>query len=318
MFSPLSAEKKDRYWYIRNREVCLKLLLLHLREDKAVAEDFCRQLKAIGVDAELHEYRRGWDFTLLGVLGETTHLLMLLRQENLERKSFAFVLGFSLGREIPLFFYLLEPVGLPNLPSQVFKADKPQDVLAYFSGERRIWAQKQKKEHAKGQLIAMGLGVGEETLAKVTTEGEIVPLKLFLEAGFSPDVRDKKGVPLLSLAVRSGHRNVVELLLDAGADIDAVSLDRGNTALMDAAADQQLEILRLLLGAGASPHFQSKNGQTALVLAVGQKHVEAASILIGAGADVEIKDALGMSARKYAQLFGLTDIIKMMDERDGR
>jgi hypothetical protein len=302
-----------RWSFIRTGRYRLKLLLLHLSEDTGIAADLKKRFSGIGIEALLHEYRSDWDRELVEAVREATHLLILVRREILSRKTSAFVLGFSMGKGIPLFLYLLEQVPLPDIASYVFRSEDPESVISYFSGEKKIWTGRRRKEVARNKLVEMGLGVSEESLARITSNGEIVPLKYFLEAGFSPDVRDAKGVPLLCLAVRNDHKTAVELLLENGADINAVSRDRGNTALMDAAAAQNLGLMRYLVDAGAMLDVRSRNGQTALILTVGQKAVEAAEILIKAGADSSISDALGMSARKYAELFGLRGILPMME-----
>ncbi len=290
----------------------MKLLLLHLSEDAGIAADLKKRFSGIGIEAVLHEYRLDWDRELLEAVREASHLLILVRSEILSRKTSAFVLGFSMGKGIPLFLFLLEQVPLPDIDSYVFRSEDPESVISYFTDEKKIWTEKKRKEDARSMLVAMGLGVSTESLARITADGEIVPLRYFLEAGFSPDVRDAKGVPLLCLAVRNDHKSAVELLLDHGADINAVSQDRGNTPLMDASAAQNLELMKYLIDAGAMLDICSRNGQTALILTVGQKAVEASEILIKAGADSSISDALGMSARKYAELFGLKELLPMM------
>ncbi len=291
----------------------MKLLLLHLTEDAGIAADLKKRFSGIGIEAVLHEYRPDWDRELLEAVREATHLLILVRSQVLSRKTSAFVLGFSMGKGIPLFLFLVEHVPLPDIDSYVFRSEDPESVISYFEGEKKIWTEKRRKEDARNKLVEMGIGVSAESLARITSKGEIVPLRYFLEAGFSPDVVDAKGVPLLCLAVRNDHKTAVELLLEHDADIDAVSQDRGNTALMDASAAQNLELMKYLIDAGAMLDIRSRNGQTALILTVGQKAVEAAEILIKAGADSTISDALGMSARKYAELFGLKELLPMME-----
>jgi uncharacterized protein len=295
----------------------LRLLILHLLEDGKCAKELANRLDSIGISARVHEYQKNWDDLLISAVEEASHIVLLLRKESLERKTSLFVLGYCLGKGLPLFIYMLEKVDLPPLPMAVLRTDKLEDVMGYFSGEKALWMEQEKRESAKKEIIAMGLGISDDSMARVTTEGEIVPLHSYLNAGFSPDVRDKRGVPLLCLAVRNDHKAAVDLLLAAGADINAVSLDRGNSALMDAAADRKLELMQLLVDAGASLDMQSKSGQTALILAVGQKAEDAARILLEAGADAHIQDALGMSAKKYASLFHLEEVLSLIEEKNG-
>ena len=64
------------------------------------------------------------------------------------------------------------------------------------------------------------------------------------------------GATALILAAQSGHVEVVRLLLEAGADKD-VADDDGATALMEAAYRGHVEVVRLLLEAGADKDMAS-------------------------------------------------------------
>ncbi|MDT8299356.1 MAG: ankyrin repeat domain-containing protein, partial [Spirochaetaceae bacterium] len=129
----------------------------------------------------------------------------------------------------------------------------------------------------------------------------------------SPSLRDSAGVPILNQAVRLGYHQLVGPLLDAGADIDSEAEDRGTTPLMDAAASGHTELILRLVDMNAELEHMSRDGQTAVILAVGNGREDAAAALIQAGANVEIKDKLGMSARKYADLYKLSRILEMIE-----
>jgi ankyrin repeat protein len=95
--------------------------------------------------------------------------------------------------------------------------------------------------------------------------------------------------------------------------VDLPSEDRGNSALMDAAAGGYEGIVRSLLSRGAAVDTQSKNGQSALVIVVGKNNTAIASLLLEAGADPDLADKLGFSARKYAKLFHDQTMSDLMD-----
>ena len=59
---------------------------------------------------------------------------------------------------------------------------------------------------------------------------------------------------------------IVRLLLDAGANVDAAN-KHGDTALILAACNGRMEIVRLLLDAGANVDAANTKGGTALTLA---------------------------------------------------
>jgi hypothetical protein len=139
-------------------------------------------------------------------------------------------------------------------------------------------------------------------------------VRLFLQAGFDPDARDRHGVPMLCLAVRKCHLAVAEALLDAGASIGLKSEDRGYTALLDAVKAGPPEHVAFFLSRGADPNVESKDGQSALVIAVGKKDLASARLLLEHGADPDLADKLGMSARSYAKLFKMPEFAALFEE----
>lgn len=74
---------------------------------------------------------------------------------------------------------------------------------------------------------------------------------------------ERDGAPL-HVAVGAGHRNIVELLLAHGADVNDVGEDRKRTPLMIAAQKPDVDMLEFLLAAGADPGIQAKNGWSAM------------------------------------------------------
>jgi len=65
-----------------------------------------------------------------------------------------------------------------------------------------------------------------------------------------------------------GHLNLVEILLEAGADIDAKDFDNGWTALMQATYYGQAHIAKYLIRRGANVNLRAKNGVTAFDMAM--------------------------------------------------
>lgn len=84
---------------------------------------------------------------------------------------------------------------------------------------------------------------------------------------------------LLHDAAFPGNKEVVKLLIEKGADINARD-GSGNTLLHKAALNGYLEIVQLLLSQGANVHAKNKNKDTASELAVEQDNLELAKILI--------------------------------------
>jgi ankyrin repeat protein len=84
-----------------------------------------------------------------------------------------------------------------------------------------------------------------------------------LDAGANVNAIDSAGVPVLTVAVRSGRIKVAEALLARGADVNAQD-DRGETALMVAAGSSDPKMVRLLLDYKADPNLKDASGFTAL------------------------------------------------------
>ena len=121
-----------------------------------------------------------------------------------------------------------------------------------------------------------------------------------LEAGASIDRQDARGFTALTGAAFSGHADVVSLLLKRGARQLRDTLQR--TVLMWTASKGQVEIIELLLAAGAEINAADARGTTALMLALGK--VDALEALLSAGAAVDQKDSRGFTALMSAAWTG--------------
>jgi len=93
--------------------------------------------------------------------------------------------------------------------------------------------------------------------------GDIPTLELLLEAGAEVNARNEHGGTALMYAAESGHNAAVALLLDAGAEIDAVESSVGHTALFRAAQSGHLHTVRLLIERGADPQLRMRANLTA-------------------------------------------------------
>ena len=123
-------------------------------------------------------------------------------------------------------------------------------------------------------------------------------LKIVLDAGADPNLRDPRTGSALELAVATYESlQDTELLLDYGADVDGRDAD-GYTPLM--VATGELEIAQLLVRHGANVNAVTVTGWSVLMAAVVHGTPSLIRFLLEKGADPELKDEDGMTALAHA------------------
>lgn len=126
-------------------------------------------------------------------------------------------------------------------------------------------------------------------------------------------IRNTLGLMLLHVAALSGCEGVVALLLDKGAQIDALA-DMGITALNFAAKKGHVGVVRLLLVRGANVDAVSRSGYTPLHEAIEEGRRDIVELLLERGAK---RDALknGTFLLDFAVLKGHRSIVELLLDR---
>lgn len=117
---------------------------------------------------------------------------------------------------------------------------------------------------------------GDTALMLAALEGRLKAVLPLIKAG--SEINPKSGWFPLAYAAFNGHTDVLQTLLDNGANVDAQS-DNGNTALMIASRNGHVEIIKLLLARKATTRLKNQQGQTALQIAQQAKNDEIARLL---------------------------------------
>ena len=121
----------------------------------------------------------------------------------------------------------------------------------------------------------------------------------------------KRGGTALHFAAMNGHSNVVKLLLEAGADKDAVDRD-WMTPLHWAARIGDLESVKLLLEAGANKNATNEYFVTALHYAAKFGHLEVVKLLLEADADKHAVDSSGKTCLDCAIWSGQFKVVRLL------
>lgn len=187
------------------------------------------------------------------------------------------------------------------------------------------------------------------TVGLAAREGNVKVLRKLLKKGRSTDVADNRGwMPIheaayhnsieclriliradssenyiktktfegfcaLHLAASQGHWKIVQILLEAGADPNATTLEE-TTPLFLAVENGQIDVLRLLLRHGANVNgSHSMCGWNALHQATFQENAEIIKLLLKKGANKECQDDFGITplfvAAQYGKLESLSILI---------
>ena len=120
-------------------------------------------------------------------------------------------------------------------------------------------------------------------LSNAARTGNIAEVKKHLAAGADVNAKDKDGGTPLHQAARNGHKEVADLLIAKGANVNAVGDLFGGTPLHAAAFGDHKEIVELLIAKGADVNAKVASGfnkgMTPLDLAIDFKKPEIGDLL---------------------------------------
>ena len=181
-------------------------------------------------------------------------------------------------------------------------------------------------------------------------KGDATLLKNLITAGIPVNKKDYRDCTPLMIAASGGHLECVKILVDAGADVNAIGRlylksSKVHTALECALAHPS--VVQYLIQKGAdvnsmkdfSPlHIAAMNGydvsakilieaganvncrepnyrKTPLIIAATEGHVKMVQCLLEAGAKRKLKDVNGYTALRQARAGGYPDIIKLLQAK---
>jgi ankyrin repeat protein len=154
------------------------------------------------------------------------------------------------------------------------------------------------------------VGYASHEFISAVIAGNKAAVEKFIKDGI--DVNYKfSGRTALILAANKGRKEIVEILLQAGANPDIPHFC-GSTALMDVAKEGDVEMVEILLKAKANPDIQDTFDDTALIFAVENNHKETVDILLKAKANPDIQDHSGGTALMLAARNGDKELVEVL------
>ena len=152
-----------------------------------------------------------------------------------------------------------------------------------------------------------------EDFGEVYSHYEIA--KLLLESGAKLAIPESSLVRLYMSACKRGDCGVVELLLDAGVEVDAkVKYGKGSTGLMHASKGGHCELVELLLGRGSKVNQQQEYNESSLIYASEGGHAQVVKLLLKAGARVDLQADNGCTAKDLAEWRRHVDVVKVLED----
>ncbi|HVG33041.1 MAG TPA: ankyrin repeat domain-containing protein [Pyrinomonadaceae bacterium] len=152
----------------------------------------------------------------------------------------------------------------------------------------------------------------EEPLVVAAYANDLPTVRKLIAAGVDVNIRDKMiDATALDEAVTHGNREMVRVLLDAGAEINARS-SRGQTALMRLDDDATEKLVWDLVAAGAKINLRDEDRDTALIFAASYSKPEVLRALIDAGAKINAKNKEGETALMKAAEAGSVENVKLL------
>ena len=179
--------------------------------------------------------------------------------------------------------------------------------------------------------------------------GDIDEVQWQLDAGVDVNEESSNGLTTLHYAASAGHNDIVELLIERGANVNATDSGKGGTPLdyahwgdqeevietlnahnaqrehekggkgigqssliHDAALDGDIDEVQRQLDAGVDPNLKSSKGATPLFYAVYGGHLEIVELLITRGADVNAV-YLNNSVLDQAHSYDDQEIVELLE-----
>lgn len=290
----------------------MKVLVLHDKNEPGL--DYVKIIKELKIDIIIFNVQKNWENSkdFINNVMRADFFLVFINKDILSSGWIKYISGYCAGNNKKICLYC-ENITIPQYLDHAVRIKDKKALQNYYSGEFDLWKRNSVINSAKKELERTGLSFGKFHYFYCIKENIYDSVDLFITAGMDPDTKDEKGVTGLCHAIRHSCNLIARLLIENGCNINIRSNDNNNNALMDAAAYNNEEMLKILLDKKSELNVQSKNEQTALMLAVGRGNEKNTKLLLEAGADIKIKDVLGMTAEDYAKILKNKKIIHLFE-----
>ena len=160
---------------------------------------------------------------------------------------------------------------------------------------------------------ATAITPAQQELMEAAYLGQLEEVERLVSAGTAVDFADPEQRTPLMVAAFNGHTPVIQFLVEKGAKLDARD-SNGRTALMYASSGPFEEAVAYLLEQGAAVNAQGTlEGFTALMTAASEGLLEVVRLLLANGADPSVVDEDGDTAASFARQNGHTEVLALLE-----
>ncbi len=133
-------------------------------------------------------------------------------------------------------------------------------------------------------------------------------------AGASLESTDHRDKTPLHLAAEQGHMQIVEYLVENGANVNATTPAKYGevTPLRYAIANEDYQMVRYLIQNGADVNHANQGGWTPVITAARVGNLDIIRLLLDAGAELDVRTSDGLTPVRVASNYGWTDIVVWM------
>jgi hypothetical protein len=151
-------------------------------------------------------------------------------------------------------------------------------------------------------------------LARATARGREDTVRELLEQGSDINAGNRHGQTPLHLAAKQGNSELMRLLLEQGALVDAAESAAGYTPLHTAATQGRADLCELLIRYGAEPDVLTGNLESPLHLAIEKGHAGVVAVLLKYRARLDVRNKNGLTPLQRAEQLKNMEIVNLINQ----
>ena len=203
--------------------------------------------------------------------------------------------------------------GWPHKPRQCGRCE----LVSYCDKRCQEWDWRKHKPNCLTMEEQAAKKAINEELYRASGFGRLHSVRqLLAERGANVNYFSDEGYFPLFAASGGGHVQVVDALLEAGAQVNATRPQDSATALLIACQNVKVAVVQSLVRAGANVNQTTSDklgSDSPLIIAAQQGHVQVVDVLIAAGARLDYARPKGGCTALYtACRFGLIDVVRSL------